>query len=219
MGMATRGCRGPDAARCVRTGRQDLLPCPLSPKQVDLWAEVGHTRRMSEAPLPQNETERIGALHALLGDRGVDEKSLERFTRIARTLAGMPVAAVSLVDTDRQLFRGCAGDWVRETPRAVSFCAHAILESEHLYIPDARLDPRFADNPIVTDEPRIRFYAGFPLFVHDGLAMGTMCVIDFHPRVLAPDQLASLRDLADCLQRELLLQFLLGQEPAPLWSR
>lgn len=170
---------------------------------------------MSEAPLPPNETERLQALHALLGDHGVDEASLARFTRIARTLAGFPVAAVSLVGANLQLFRGSSGDWVRETPRAVAFCAHAILEPDHLYIPDARQDPRFADNPLVTGEPQIRFYAGFPLFIQDGLALGTLCLIDFHPRVLAPDQLATLRDLADCLQRELLLQSMLRRDAAP----
>lgn len=176
----------------------------------------GTLTRMSEAPLPQNETMRLGALHELLGDHGVDETSLSRFTRIAGILAGMPVAAVSLVDTDRQLFRGSAGDWLRESPRAVSFCAHAILVPDYLYVPDARLDPRFADNPIVTGEPGIRFYAGFPLFIQEGLALGAMCLIDFHPRMLAPDQLASLRDLADCLQRELLLQSMLPKNSAAL---
>ncbi len=135
------------------------------------------------------------------------EGHLERFTRIARGLGGTPVAAVSLVDSDRQLFRGCAGEWLRETPRSVSFCAHALLEPDHLYVPDALLDPRFADNPVVTGEPRIRFYAGFPLIIH-GLALGALCLIDFHPRVLAHDQLTRLRDLAHCLERELMLQML-----------
>ncbi len=171
---------------------------------------------MSAASIPQNEDQRLLALHALLGADGIDEKPLERFTRIARSLAGTPVASVSLVDSDRQLFRGSAGEWLRETSRTVSFCAHALLEPEHLYVPDARLDPRFADNPVVTGDPQIRFYLGFPLFVHDTLALGALCLIDFHPRVLAPDQIASLRDLADLLQRELLLQTLLWERtPAP----
>lgn len=180
----------------------------MPPPVASSW-EIRHTRSMSAAPIPHNEGERLVALHALLGADGINEKPLARFTRIARSLGGTPVAAVSLVDSDRQLFRGCAGEWLRETPRTVSFCAHALLEPEHLYVPDARLDPRFADNPVVTGEPQIRFYAGFPLFVQDKLALGALCLIDFHPRVLAPDQLASLRDLADLLQRELLLQTLL----------
>ncbi len=92
---------------------------------------------MSAASIPHNEAERLAALHALLGSDGIDEKPLARYTRIARSLAGTPVAAVSLVDSDRQLFRGCAGDWVRETSRTVSFCAHAILEPKHLYVSDA----------------------------------------------------------------------------------
>ncbi|MDQ3269231.1 MAG: GAF domain-containing protein [Pseudomonadota bacterium] len=170
---------------------------------------------MSAAPLPHNEVQRIAALRDLLGRDGVDEKSLGGFTRIARSLAGVPVAAVSLVDSEKQLFRGCAGDWLRETPREVAFCAHALLESEYLYVPDARQDPRFANNLIVTDAPGIRFYAGFPLVLGDGLALGTLCLIDFHPRVLAPDQIASLRDLAGCLRRELLLQSLLQSAATP----
>ena len=121
------------------------------------------------------------------------------------------MAAVSLIDAEQQCFRGCAGEWVRETPRQVSFCAHAIQEPDHLYVPDTVRDARFADNPIVAGDPRIRFYVGFPL-VLDGLALGALCLIDFHPRVLATDQIARLRDVADCVQRELRLQALLLAE-------
>lgn len=157
---------------------------------------------------PANETERLATLQPLLSPGALDEDQLARYTRIARALGGTPVAAVSLVDAQQQYFRGCAGEWVRETPRRVSFCAHAIHEPDHLYIPDAFRDERFADNPIVTGEPRVRFYAGFPL-VLDGLALGALCLIDFHPRVLASDQIARLRDVADGVQRELQLQALL----------
>lgn len=158
-----------------------------------------------------DEAQRLAALKPLLAPDALDEDQLARYTRIARALGGTPVAAVSLVDAEQQYFRGCAGEWVRETPRRVSFCGHAIHESDHLYIPDALRDERFADNPIVTDDPRIRFYVGFPLRV-DGLALGALCLVDFHPRVLANDQIARLRDVADCLQRELQLQALLLRE-------
>lgn len=162
-----------------------------------------------KAPLPtDNEADRLVALQPLLAAGALDEEQLARYTRIARSLGGAPVAAVSLVDAERQYFRGCAGEWVRETPRRVSFCGHAIHERDHLYVPDALRDERFADNPIVTGEPRVRFYAGFPLVLH-GLALGALCLIDFHPRVLASDQIARLRDVADCVQRELRLQALL----------
>lgn len=163
---------------------------------------------MHSAPPPENERERLAALAPLLVPGAIDEAALARYTRVARSLAGTPVASVSLVGADRQYFRGCAGEWVRETPRAVSFCAHALHEPDYLYVPDALRDPRFADNWIVINEPHIRFYAGFPL-VLQGLAFGTLCLIDFHPRVLASDQIARLRDLADCVERDLELQLLL----------
>lgn len=121
----------------------------------------------------------------------------------------MPIATISLVDADRQWFKGMCGLAVTETSRRVSFCGHAIHEQGVFYIPDALEDPRFSDNPLVTGEPRIRFYAGCPIYVPGNLAIGTLCVIDRRPRRLDTEQLLRLRDLADCLQRELTLHVLL----------
>ncbi|GHA80154.1 GAF domain-containing protein [Cognatilysobacter bugurensis] len=166
---------------------------------------------MKIAPLHDREAERLAALHASGAIGAGDEEPFSRFARIARAFADTPVAAISLVDANRQWFRGCAGQWLRESPRSVSFCAHALHEREMLYVPDASADERFRDNPIVTGAPHVRFYAGFPLYLGDGLPIGALCVIDHRPREFNAGQLARLRDLADCLQRELAVQALLRE--------
>lgn len=158
---------------------------------------------------PPLEAERLTALRALgLLDTATDER-FARYVRLARRLIDVPIAAVTLVDAERQWFKHREGLAVAETPRDVSFCGHAIVERGVFYIPDAQADSRFADNPLVTGEPHIRFYAGCPVYVPGNLAVGTLCVIDTRPRALDTDQLASLRDLADCLQREICLHMLL----------
>ena len=115
----------------------------------------------------------------------------------------MPIALVSLVDRDRQWFKSRHGLAISETPRELSFCAHAILEREVMVVPDALLDPRFADNPIVTGEPRIRFYAGCPLVLPSGDCAGTLCMVDTRPRELDEEAVQLLRDLGALVQREL----------------
>ncbi|MFC0676766.1 GAF domain-containing protein [Lysobacter korlensis] len=159
--------------------------------------------------LPGNEPQRLAAVHAIGAVDTALEAQLSRFVRLAKAIVDVPVAAVALIDEDRQVFRGCAGQWIRESPRELSFCAHAIHESALLQVPDASLDPRFVDNPLVTQAPGIRFYAGFPLCLWDGLAVGALCLIDFQPRELSDAQKTHLRDLADSLQRELTLHVLL----------
>lgn len=166
---------------------------------------------MKIAPPHERESERLAALHDAGAIDALSEEPFARFSRIARALADTPVAAISLVDVNRQWFRGCAGQWLRESPRAVSFCAHALHERDVLYIPDALGDERFHDNPLVTGAPHVRFYAGFPLYLGDGLPIGALCLIDHRPRDLDADQLARLRDLADCLQRELVVHVLLRE--------
>ncbi|WP_144186436.1 putative bifunctional diguanylate cyclase/phosphodiesterase [Elioraea rosea] len=138
---------------------------------------------MPPAPLPPNESERIAAVHALrLLDTQAEER-FDRFVRLARSLADMPIALFTMVDSDRQWFKAREGLDATETPRDHAFCAHAILDPENpLLVEDAREDERFADNPLVTGPLGIRFYAGAPVRTPAGHAVGTLCVIDTKPR-------------------------------------
>ncbi|MBU9269885.1 GGDEF domain-containing protein [Burkholderia gladioli] len=157
---------------------------------------------MSSAPLPADEASRLAKLRSLQLLDTPDEERFDRITRLARRIFDVPIALVSLVDENRQWFKSCFGLDVRETSRDVSFCAHAILSQQTLVIPDATLDPRFADNPLVTGAPGIRFYAGHPLALPDGTNLGTLCLIDTRSREVDPDDLAHLRDLAGLAERE-----------------
>lgn len=138
-----------------------------------------------KAPLPENETARIQLLHQLEILDTPHEKNFDDIARIAMTVCEVPVAVVSLVDINRQWFKSCLGLDASETPREVAFCAHAILQPNQIMIvEDSLLDERFSDNSLVTGAPFIRFYAGVPLVMMSGLALGTLCVIDFVPRTL-----------------------------------
>ena len=151
--------------------------------------------------IPIDEARRLTALHAtrLLGSQ--PEESFDRITRMATRLLGMPMATVSLIDKDIQWFKSRCGIDVSQTGRDVSFCAHAILDHEPLVIPDARLDPRFADNPLVLGPPHVRFYAGVQLYSIDRMPLGTLCVLDRVPRMLSADELDILRDLARLVEQ------------------
>jgi diguanylate cyclase (GGDEF)-like protein len=151
---------------------------------------------MQSPALPHDEVRRLAALHAtrLLGSER--EETFDRITRMAAHVLRMPIALVSLVDSEDQWFKSRAGLDVQGTRRDISFCGHAILEREPLIVPDATLDARFADNPLVVQPPHIRFYAGVQLYSIDRLPLGTLCVMDRVPRTLAADELDILRDLA-----------------------
>jgi signal transduction histidine kinase len=149
-----------------------------------------------KAPLPVNETDRLAALYALNVLDSAPEKDFDDIVTLASTVCGVPMSLVSLVDADRQWFKARTGTDLTETPRDISFCAHAILGKDLLVVPDARQDARFADNPAVADEGGIRFYAGAPLVTTDGFGLGALCVVDSVPRRLDVDQLQALRALA-----------------------
>jgi diguanylate cyclase (GGDEF)-like protein len=158
-----------------------------------------------QSPLePADEKERISQLKSLNILDTPPEERFDRVTRMARRLFGVPIALVSLIDENRQWFKSCFGLPVTETDRDISFCGHAILASGTLVINDALLDERFADNPLVTGEPNIRFYAGHPLRTMSGQPMGTLCIIDTEPRDFVQDDHDMLADLAGMIEREMM---------------
>ncbi|HEX5360953.1 MAG TPA: sensor domain-containing diguanylate cyclase [Fluviicoccus sp.] len=163
---------------------------------------------MQSPDFPPDEAFRLRTLTSLSILDTPPEERFDRLTRLAQRLFDVPIALVSLIDSNRQWFKSCQGLDVRETPRDVSFCAHAILGNDLLVVPDAAADARFADNPLVTGEPFIRFYAGCPLKAPNGSLLGTLCVIDRQAREFSHDDRAALRDLAAIVEQELAILFL-----------
>ena len=161
---------------------------------------------MKEAEIPENEEERLRSLRRLDVLDTPEEEVFDRITRIASAVFGMPISLVSLIDEERQWFKSRVGLDATETPRNISFCGHAIHTDVPLIVPDATKDDRFADNPLVTGELGLRFYAGVPLRIADGARLGTLCIIDQKPRQFSADEIAILSDLAGIAVRELELR-------------
>jgi phosphoribosyl 1,2-cyclic phosphodiesterase/DNA-binding response OmpR family regulator len=153
--------------------------------------------------IPEDEDRRLASLRALRILDTEPEDRFDRITRLASALFNVPVALISLIDENRQWFKSCYGLNMTETPRDAAFCAHVVYDREPIIVPDAFLDARFADNPLVINEPRIRFYAGCPLIIDDGACIGTLCVFDTRPRSLEGAELARLHDLADLAVQEI----------------
>ena len=158
---------------------------------------------MPAAPLPANETQRLRALRELNLLDTEPEERFDRITRLAARVLGVPIAYVTLVDENRQFMKSRYGSDMVQSSRDSAFCSHAILDNKQLVIPDAKMDDRFSDNPLVLDKPHIRFYIGSPIAAKDGSLVGTLCVIDRKPRIPSEEDLAFLRDLALIAQSEL----------------
>ena len=148
-------------------------------------------------PSPPSESERLEALRAYDVLDSQPEAAFDRIARLAAALTGAPIVLVTLVDERRAWFKATLGLDAREVPREHSFCGHAILDDRVLVVEDARADPRFADNPVVTGPPHVRFYAGAPLRSRSGHNVGALCVIDRQPGTLDAAGVARLADLAD----------------------
>jgi GAF domain-containing protein len=153
-------------------------------------------------PIPKNEAKRLKVLWQYEVLDTVPEEVFDDLTELAARICEAPIALITLVDEKRQWFKSRVGVTVNETSRDISFCAHAITQPDLFIVPDATKDPRFANSPLVTSEPKVRFYAGAPLITPDGYALGTLCVIDKVPRELRTEQKQALRILA----RHVLLQ-------------
>jgi len=195
---------------------------------------------MTPAPALENESARLESLRQYEILDTEPEQKFDDLTQLASHICSTPIALISLVDAERQWFKSKVGLTTSQTPRAVSFCGHAIEQDDVMVVRDARADERFADNPLVTGEPGMRFYAGAPLVTPTGHALGTLCVIDRVPRELTAGQLEALRALARQVvaqlelrrrlqkereeakqaieERDLTLQLIVSQMPAVLWS-
>lgn len=158
---------------------------------------------MLKPATPIDEGKRLETLRALKLLDTAPEERFDRLTRLAKRMFGVPISLVSLVDSDRQWFKSSQGLDARETHRDISFCGHAILGEEVFLVPDASTDQRFADNPLVINDPKIRFYAGCPLKVSNGSKLGTLCLIDREPRTFSDEDLQLLQDLAQLAEQEI----------------
>lgn len=158
------------------------------------------------APRPLNEEERLRSLRSYEILDTLPEVQFDEIVELASELCGVPIALMSLVDDERQWFKSKVGLEATETHRDFAFCAHAILQESTLIVPDATQDDRFAQNPLVTSDPHVRFYAGTPLRTPSGVSLGTLCVIDREPRVMTPLQLHGLEILGKQIEAQLELR-------------
>lgn len=151
---------------------------------------------MIEAIIPVNEESRLRKLYELGILDTLEEQAYDDLTRLAAEICDTPIALVSLIDRDRQWFKSHYGLNARETPREVAFCAHAILGDDIFVVEESSKDERFCDNPLVTGEPHVEFYAGAPLIMSDNNKLGTLCVIGNKARTISPGQKDALKALA-----------------------
>lgn len=153
--------------------------------------------------IPDDETERLCSLYKLAILDTAPEQRYDFITEKVQNYFNVPIALISLVDDSRQWFKSSQGLDAKETPREISFCGHAINQNGIFFIHDTHEDVRFCDNPLVTSEPFIRFYAGAPIKTLEGYAVGTLCLIDTVPRIMTENDQIVLREFADMVESEL----------------
>ncbi|MFN9692583.1 MAG: EAL domain-containing protein [Synechococcaceae cyanobacterium] len=175
---------------------------------------------MQPPELPADEPARLAELYGFGILDSPSEPGFDEISELARSLAGTEIAIITLVDADRQWFKSCVGlaPGVRETPRQISFCGHTILQRDPLIVSDTLEDPRFADNPLVSGDLCLRFYAGFPLISTKGYALGSLCVCSREPRQLSPQQIGCLQRLASLTMQHLQLLRQRTGQPQPSGS-
>jgi CheY-like chemotaxis protein len=184
-----------DVRKARELGACFFLNKPYSPE--DLAQAVKAVRN---TPIPENEFRRIATLKSYGILDTSPEKAFDDLAQLAAIICETPGAMITFVDSDRLWFKSKVGFMANEMPRELSFCAHAIMHEEIMVVEDATKDERFAANPLVTDGPLIRFYAGSPLRAASGDALGTVCVIGHEPRALAAQQKKALRLVANQVQ-------------------
>ncbi|SDG39095.1 sensor histidine kinase [Psychroflexus sediminis] len=157
---------------------------------------------MIKPPIPNKEAERLKELHSLRLIENLPDEDLDLITKLASDICGTKVSLITLIDSKTQFFKSSHGIQLESTSRDVAFCAHAINSPDKmLIVNDATEDERFKENPLVTADPKIAFYAGMPLSTKEGLALGTLCVVDTKPKVLSASQIESLKSLAKLVER------------------
>jgi len=157
-------------------------------------------------PLPENEDERLASLDSYDILDTLEEDDFDEITKLASQICETPVALITLIDQKRQWFKSAVGTDVRETPREFAFCAYTILEKEVLVVNDTREDARFANNPLVTGDPNVTFYAGAPIINEEGFPLGSICVIDTEAKELNDQQIAALKTLSNQVLAQLELR-------------
>jgi GAF domain-containing protein len=165
-----------------------------------LWSE---TEEVMRPLIPQDEAERLVEFRLSTAIDPAPEERFDKISRMAQRVFNVPFAGISLVEGERQWFKSRQGLPIGDSSRDLSFCGHAINGSEVFVVEDAVLDPRFAQNPVVLEEPHIRFYAGQPIKGPGGHNVGTLCIMDKNPREFKEDEEETLRDLGEMVEKEL----------------
>ncbi|SFR44174.1 GAF domain-containing protein [Marinobacter gudaonensis] len=151
----------------------------------------------------EHEEERLAVLHDLELLDTASELRFDRYTSLVADVFGFPIVLITLVDRDRQWFKSRLGWNLKQCSRDISFCGHAILENSLMVVPNALDDPRFANNPLVTEDPKVRFYAGAVVRGPSGYPLGTLCVLDYYPRYFDDEHRSLLRRFADLVENEI----------------